>query len=117
VIEAALKLELSKLAKNSGSKYGVIVHGNRFLATVTLKALKLSSKLDDNTFSLSALQSEVSVKLHEAIDAVVKIVEAEYSNNFLAVLFKNPNKSADVMAKTLNTLSGTQNPEKQMTLL
>jgi len=115
VIETVLRVEAAKLPKSSGARFGVIIHGNRLLASLAIKAAKLSSRLDDRAFSLDSCRKELEENVAAGIDAVVSVVESSYSSNFLAVLFKNPNKSADVMERSYRMLTGGGSPAVQLT--
>lgn len=86
-IEKLIHERISSLTKKSGKEYGVLVHGNRMLATLVFKKLKPSSSeiLNVELLKISPLFTQLKEKM-------VKVISRDYADNFLATLFKNKGK-------------------------
>lgn len=89
------------LPKKSGPGWGVLVHGNRILAA------SVFSFIDPKTLAqpiggFDAVLSKLDVPtLCEAVYAsMVNVVQDQYPNRFLAVLFKNPTMSRKVFEQS-----------------
>jgi AIPR protein len=86
-----------KATKRSGPGWGVLVHGNRILASVVFSIYgqaKLSQPIQD--YSTSFTQGEMDALCERAYEKIVAAVNERYSGKFLAVLFKNPTMSKHV---------------------
>ncbi|HVX41360.1 MAG TPA: AIPR family protein [Gemmatimonadaceae bacterium] len=85
------------LVKKSGPRWGVLVHGNRILASLAFSALgqsKLSKPIA--AFSSSFKVDEIAPILQSAYDKMVDAIKQNYEGRHLAVLFKNPSNSKHV---------------------
>ncbi|WP_315707220.1 MULTISPECIES: AIPR family protein [unclassified Bradyrhizobium] len=91
------------IAKKSGTRWGVLIHGNRILASVAFRKLgiqKLSQPIKD-------FGADLNTKVLEAIcedtyQEIVKSVDKKFPGKFLAVLFKNPSASKQVFDDASN---------------
>lgn len=96
-IETWIEFKKASLSKKSGAERGVLVHGNRILASVVFKKFgpaKLSQPI--SSFSSSMDDEAIPPLCEEAYDRMVAAVKADYAGKFLAVLFKNPTMSKHV---------------------
>ncbi len=86
-IENIISRKLSILNKKAGKEYGILVHGNRMISMLIFEKINVAS---------SEIQKIEDLKLEPIIEEVVqKMMEAinkEFSDNFLATLFKNKAK-------------------------
>jgi AIPR protein len=86
-----------KTVKRSGPNWGVLVHGNRILASVVLAnygVAKLSQPIKD--YSTSFTDADISGFCEDAYAKMVGAVSQHYVGKFLAVLFKNPKMSKHI---------------------
>lgn len=82
------------LSKKSGPNWGVLVHGNRILASATFSKFgitKLSQPI--NQFSAVLAKSGIDSICNNVYTKMATGIERQYSGKFLAVLFKNPTLS------------------------
>jgi hypothetical protein len=93
LIEFKLDQMIKSLEKRSGKRYGVLVHGNRLLASVVFARLKIGLKLSNPEFAVSEYDSAVEQALSEAVDLVTTELTQRFPESFPAVVFKNPTKS------------------------
>lgn len=102
---------LKTLGRQSGKKYGVLVHGNRLIASIVFRRHPASLKFGDGLLRPFDHKAEVSKFVSETVEALTRAVETRHADNFLAVVFKNPTKS-----KVLYDLCLTGNHQSQMSL-
>ncbi|WP_084698281.1 AIPR family protein [Muricoccus aerilatus] len=115
-IDAWIERQKSTLAKRSGYPWGVLVHGNRVLASAVFKLIgrqPTDKTIDDFRSSLSAV--DVDGKCAAVYLGMVQVLEAEYPGKFLAVLFKNPTMSKDVFDKSVALAQAANNQEAPAT--
>lgn len=93
LIEAKLAQTVKSLEKRSGKRYGVLVHGNRLLASVVFARLKIAGKLGDPKFAAVAYDSLVEQALAQAVALITSELFQRFADSFPAVVFKNPTKS------------------------
>jgi len=87
VIENTIAEEVSKLPKKSGKDYGVLVHGNRMIALLSMKAIDLANTGNKYEFILS---EEVLVgSVVDVVAKVKKFIHEKYNDKVLGTLFKN----------------------------
>lgn len=86
-IENIISRKLSTLDKRAGKEYGILVHGNRMISMLTIKKLNIYRSEIQNTalLNLEDIMEDVVQKMMTAINK-------EFSDNFLATLFKNKAK-------------------------
>ena len=85
------------ISKKSGTRWGVLVHGNRILASVVFAkygAARLSQPITQYSAAMSV--AAVSELCSDAYEKMVAAVDANYAGKFLAVLFKNPTMSKSI---------------------
>lgn len=101
-IETWIEKKKKAVAKKSGTKWGVLVHGNRVLAAAAFTKFgpsNLSKPINDFQNSWSATNLESScVSIY---DRMVSTIETEFPSKFLAVLFKNPTMSKRVFDEAI----------------
>lgn len=86
-----------KMTKRSGPSWGVLVHGNRILASVVFAKYgpsKMSASISE--YSSSLKQADIDALCEDAYGKIVDAIGTQYSGKFLAVLFKNPTNSKHV---------------------
>lgn len=93
LIEAKLAQAIKALEKRSGKRYGVLVHGNRLLASIVFSRLKIPQKLGDSAFVASTYEDAVEKELVQAVDLITAELTQRFADSFPAVVFKNPTKS------------------------
>lgn len=84
-------------SQRKGAKWGVLVHGNRILAACGYSIInksKLSCPLSE--FKVNLESRDLDKLCHYIYNRMICVVEQNYSNRFLAVLFKNPSDSLAV---------------------
>ncbi len=99
-IEDWIERKKKDIAKKSGTRWGVLIHGNRILAAAVFKkfnADNLSRPISD--FSKSVDTAHLDKLSDDSYEKMVKAIEKEYPGKFLAVLFKNPTMSKRVFEK------------------
>jgi hypothetical protein len=91
-------IELKKKAtKKSGPAWGVLVHGNRILASVVFgKYGEVTLSQPIQVYAASFDQGQLDALCENAYDKMVAAISANYPGKFLAVLFKNPTMSKHV---------------------
>lgn len=93
LIESKLAQAIRSLEKRSGKRYGVLVHGNRLIASIIFARLKIPQKLSDAKFSASSYELDVEKELAQAVDLITTELSQRFADSFPAVVFKNPTKS------------------------
>ena len=111
LIESKLAQAVKSLEKRSGKRYGVLVHGNRLLASVVFARLKIAGKLGEPKFSAIDYDSAVEQELGQAVDVITSEMSQRFADSFPAVVFKNPTKS-----KALFDVCLSANQPSQMSL-
>ncbi|HIE4139893.1 TPA: AIPR family protein [Stenotrophomonas maltophilia] len=98
-IDAWIESAKSQLPKKSGPKHGVLVHGNRILASLAF-ALRLGKHLDKPVSDFNALAPHVGPSFRELMEALAgyaeQVLQKDYEGRHLAILFKNPSESGSV---------------------
>jgi hypothetical protein len=84
--------------KSAPTVRGTVVHGNRFLMHCILKELeKLRPHDGESTFT----EEEVATSASSMLNKIDAVVQADYSDAYLARLFKNVSKCTAIRAKVL----------------
>jgi len=96
LVEKRIDEILKSLTRKSGKRYGVLVHGNRLIASVVFKRHQLPKQLGDIELCLEDHYAAISVLVDQAVDTLEEMVGIQYRDNFLAVVFKNPTKSKEL---------------------
>jgi hypothetical protein len=97
VIEGWIETKKKTLSKKSGTRWGILIHGNRILASVVFAKYgitRLSQPIAQYSTSMNV--AEIDQLCSGAYDKMVAKVDASYQGKFLAVLFKNPTMSKNV---------------------
>jgi hypothetical protein len=96
-IDKWIETRKRSLAKKSGTGWGMLVHGNRILAAAVFAKIS-QTKLEQpiSAFPAELVSIDIPSLAATAYNMMVTEVQANYSNNFLAVLFKNPSMSKQV---------------------
>jgi hypothetical protein len=96
-IEQWIERKKKELPKKSGPDWGVLVHGNRILASAVFANYgnkRLSQPI--SAFETSLKQEELDALCEQAYKKMVDAISTHYSGKVLAVLFKNPTMSKHV---------------------
>lgn len=94
LIESVLENEIQHLEKNSGKKYGILVHGNRLIALLTISHLNLANEFYKIDFQPN--EAIIKAKVLEIIDKVSEFLEQNYPDSILGTLFKNATKCSHI---------------------
>ena len=98
-IENYLKKRVESIGKSIGREYGLLVHGNRIIALMTISQLGLKKNLDSYDFEID------ENKLNPTIDSIVinllNYLDTHHKENVLGSLFKN-SKKCSAMVDSLN---------------
>jgi hypothetical protein len=96
-IDQWIDVKKQSVAKRSGPKWGVLVHGNRILAAAGFKAFGDANLSQSIAGFLAVFKaSDLDPLLELAYTKMVGAIESQYPGKFLAVLFKNPSMSKHV---------------------
>lgn len=93
LIDSKLAQLIQSLEKRSGKQYGVLVHGNRLLASIVFARLKITQKLGDSNFVLLNYDLDIGKELERAVLIITLELSERLADSFPAVIFKNPTKS------------------------
>ncbi len=99
-------IEFSKrqLSKKSGPRHGVLVHGNRLLASLAF-AVRLGGYLDKSVGDFRAVSPHLGPSFNELMEVLVgeaqSVIQMKYEGRHLAILFKNPTETAEVFEAVL----------------
>jgi hypothetical protein len=96
-IDGWIERKKKSLHKKSGPPWGVLVHGNRVLATAVFSRFG-GSRLQQpiSSFTTTWTAAEIDTLCEESYIKMVKTIESQYSGRFLGVLFKNYSMSKSV---------------------
>ncbi|MFG1464894.1 AIPR family protein [Xanthobacter sp. DSM 24535] len=92
----------SMAGKKSGFSWGVLIHGNRILASSVFKLIDvniMSQSISDFDKSVQILNIEK--KCDDIYKGMVSVLDKDYQGKFLAVLFKSTSMSKDVLEKSI----------------
>jgi hypothetical protein len=86
-IENLIAQKIDSLGKKSGKEYGILVHGNRMIASLSFDKITVSKTdiMDVYSLNIDSIFSDTLNKMSIA-------VTSQFSDNFLATLFKNKTK-------------------------
>ncbi|WP_334656702.1 AIPR family protein [Sphingomonas panaciterrae] len=101
-IEEWIDQKKRSLDQKKGLPWGLLVHGNRVLESGVFR-LYGEGKLNETIQDFAAsLDEEYLVELCELIyEAMLNVLEREHEGRFMAVLFKGPTKSKEVLESAL----------------
>lgn len=86
-IDDALEKQASVLAKRSGKRYGVLIHGNRFITMLAFKKLNVERAANDYSFDPDSYDWEDAVDY--VVEEVITALTTSYNDKVLGTLFKN----------------------------
>lgn len=90
------------LTKKSGAGWGVLIHGNRVIASCVFSLLNGNALLSPISEFRSSISSFfVNEKCESIYSHMVSIIEDQYPGKFLSVLFKNPSASKSIMEQAV----------------
>lgn len=96
-IEGWIETKKRTLSKKSGTRWGILIHGNRILASVVFAKYGTARLAQPITrYSASMNTAEIAELCSDAYEKMVAKVDANYQGKFLAVLFKNPSMSKSI---------------------
>lgn len=96
-IDAVIDERRKALGRKSGSNFGVLVHGNRVLAAAVFEVASLNLEQPIADFAASLNRTAIEEAVDELAASFVTVVERDYQNRFLAVLFKSPTESRTLL--------------------
>lgn len=96
-IDSVLDAQRKSLEKKSGSTFGALVHGNRVIAAATFRLLNADLNVPIEQFRSSLDRGKLDTLVRAIVEAFVDVIDREYPNKFLAVLFKSQAKSKELM--------------------
>lgn len=103
-IDAWIETAKRQLPKKSGPKHGVLVHGNRVLASLAF-AVRLGQHLDKSVSDFKASAPHIGPSFRELMETLVvyaeQVLQQDYEGRHLAILFKNPSETHSVFEATL----------------
>jgi hypothetical protein len=108
LIEFKLIAMIKSLEKRSGKRYGVLVHGNRLLASAVFARLEIGPKLSSSDFLAVDYESAVEEALSQTVDLVTADLTQRFPESFPAVVFKNPTKSKALFDAGVNAVQSSQ---------
>jgi hypothetical protein len=82
--------------QSSPTERGIVVHGNRFIMHCILRQI---GKLRDFSKSEMVQEEEIEEAVKRVLARVREIIESTYPDAYLAPLFKNVNKCADIRSR------------------
>lgn len=91
IVEAVL----TGFQKLDGKERLLAVHGNRFLAHLVFQILKSDLEAQDTSLS-DEFKSKITNTINAVYWEVLEIIEDQFPNSYLASLFKNQSKCADI---------------------
>jgi hypothetical protein len=104
-IDKLIESRRRALERKSGSNFGVLVHGNRVLSAALFRVYAPDLDQIIETFKQALDQEALAQTFDQMVDAFVTVVDRDYPNKFLAVLFKSPTKSKVLMEAALTVQS------------
>jgi len=93
LIDSKLAQTIKNLERRSGKRYGVLVHGNRLLASILFARLKVARELAAANFAAVNYDASIERELMQAVDLITGELSQRFADSFPAVVFKNPTKS------------------------
>lgn len=97
-----------QLPKKSGPRHGVLVHGNRMLASLAF-ATRLGTYVDKTISEFREMSPVTGPSFAELMEALVQqaqnVLQSDYDGRHLAILFKNPSETSAVFQSTLTKVA------------
>ncbi|MDJ0027358.1 AIPR family protein [Gordonia alkanivorans] len=99
-IEAAIEEHRRSLA---GREKSYTVHGNRTISHIVFELSDLSG-IEDPAVDWSAITTTAAEAVPEVVSALISVGESDYPGGYIASMFKNSTKTADLTHQTLTQL-------------
>lgn len=93
-IDKVIHNRIKEMQRKSGLRYGVLVHGNRLISSIVFNIIYVKNY---GNLVEDEIVSNISSSV---INLIFYVVEENYSDNFMATLFKNTDKSKVVFELT-----------------
>lgn len=112
-IERWIDKKKLSISKKTGPRWGVLVHGNRILATAVFTNIGID-KLSQPISSFSSLLNSIDIEsqCEKVHTEMVEVIEKNFQGKFLAVLFKNTNMSKIIFDNCVNKNMETKTREQ-----
>jgi hypothetical protein len=98
-INDIIRETINKLPIKSGRNYGLLIHGNRLISLLVMKALSLKGKMNSMSYTIN--DNELEDTTQEVINRVSIYLETNYKDSILGSLFKNNTKCDDIVQNAL----------------
>lgn len=96
-------LEQERTSASSPKAKNLINHANRLVAHVVMQKVGLST-VGAADFKVADFESQISGYVGQALQAVQSVVDKDYEDSYIAVLFKNMSKCKDIAGKVTAAL-------------
>jgi hypothetical protein len=100
-IDRIIATRQKALERKSGAQHGVLVHGNRVLSAAAFRLSPANFHQPIAEFTKNFNVASLEEQMDRLIECFVTIIEREYPNRFLAVVFKSPGESKIVTEKAI----------------
>lgn len=94
-IDEIIVSKIKSLGQRNGRDYGMLIHGNRIIALITIKKLKLKESLSNSDYIIN--EEDLQNKVDETVDEISRKLSESYPDSILGTLFKNGTKCADIV--------------------
>lgn len=94
-IDNILDSKIIDLAQKTGRDYGLLIHGNRIIATIVMKKLGLDLTVPNSDFKID--EDLLKTNVDETITGISQKLNQSYPDNVLGTLFKNVTKCTDIV--------------------
>jgi hypothetical protein len=94
-IDEILYSKIRSLGQRNGRDYGMLIHGNRIIALITIKKLGLKQSLSNSDYIINEV--DLRNKVDETVNEISRKLNQSYPDSILGTLFKNGTKCADIV--------------------
>lgn len=94
-IDEILYSKVRSLGQRNGRDYGMLIHGNRIIALITIMKLGLKQTLSNSDYTINEV--ELRNKIDETVNEISRKLNQSYPDSILGTLFKNGTKCADIV--------------------
>jgi hypothetical protein len=98
IINSYIDEEKYSVGDENPRDYAVLINGNRLIAHVVFNSIELSNVGSEN-FDAYEIDDLISHAVELAARKISEIVNQEYPDSYLAVLFKNSSKCKDIVTR------------------
>ena len=118
-VETCLDTTIKSLQKQNGREYGVLVHGNRLIASMVFDLFDHSKiiNIGCNTFSIDDEIEWINKTTQSLCELLKSEVENHYKGGMLATIFKNPAKSKMLHSECLSKMKTPPPPKPVQEML